>query len=86
MPTFAVVATVDDAAAGDVAFRLRLVPPFDLPLDGIDGHQVLLGSEHAAFVFWGSDPEAALVRASGRADALDRVAHRATLRVVVPVL
>ena len=78
MPSFAIVATVDEVAAGDVAFRLRLVPPFDLPLEGIDGHQVFLGREHAAFVFWGSDPEAALVRASGRADVLDRVTHAIT--------
>lgn len=78
MPSFAIVATVDEGAAGDVAFRLRLAPPFDLPLDGIDGHQVFLGREHAAFVFWGSDPEAALVLASGRADALDRMAHAIT--------
>src|SRR6476659_3949431 len=78
MPTFAIVATVEEGAAGDVAFRLRLAPPFDLPLDGIDGHQVFLGGEHASFVFWGSDPEPAVVRASGRADALDRMADAIT--------
>lgn len=59
----------------DVRFQLRTVPPFDLPLAGIDGHQAFLGAEHAAFVFWGSDPEAALVRVSGRTDVRERVTH-----------
>ena len=61
----------------DVGFRLHTVPPFDLPLEGISGHQVFLGPEHAAFVFWGSDPEAALVRASGESDLARRVVEAA---------
>jgi hypothetical protein len=73
MASFALVATVDPKAASDVGFRLRTVPPFDLPQEGIAGHQAFLGPEHAAFVFWGSDPEGALVRASGQADVRQRV-------------
>jgi hypothetical protein len=75
VPSFALVAAVDEALMEDVRFQLRTVPPFDLPLQGVDGHQAFLGAEHAAFVFWGSDPEAALVRVSGRADVRERVAH-----------
>jgi hypothetical protein len=78
MANFAVVATVNENSADEVAFRLGSAPPFDLPLDGIDGHQAYLGREHAAFVFWGSDPEGALVRASGRPDALQRFTHAIT--------
>jgi len=78
MANFAVVAAVNENSAGEVAFRLGTAPPFDLPLDGIDGHQAYLGREHAAFVFWGSDPEGALVRASGRPDALERFTHAIT--------
>jgi hypothetical protein len=73
MASFALVATVDPKAASDVGFRLRTVPPFDLPQEGIAGHQAFLGPEHAAFVFWGSDPEGALVRASGHADVRQRL-------------
>jgi hypothetical protein len=78
MANFAVVAAVNENSADEVAFRLGTAPPFDLPLDGIDGHQAYLGREHAAFVFWGSDPEGALVRASGRPDALKRFTHAIT--------
>jgi hypothetical protein len=78
MANFAVVAAVNENSADEVAFRLGTAPPFDLPLDGIDGHQAYLGREHAAFVFWGSDPEGALVRASGRPDALERFTHAIT--------
>jgi hypothetical protein len=77
VPSFALVAAVDEASMEDVRFQLRTVPPFDLPLAGIDGHQAFLGEEHAAFVFWGSDAEAALVRVSGRADVRERVTHAA---------
>ncbi len=75
MPTFALVATIKPEARSDVSLRLHTVPPFDLPLDGIDGHQAFLGVEHAAFLFWGPDPEGALVRASGRVDVQQRVAR-----------
>ncbi|HYX84624.1 MAG TPA: hypothetical protein VE777_06610 [Gaiellales bacterium] len=77
MASFALVATVDEGARDDVAMRLRTVPPFELPLEGIDGHQVFLGAEHAAFVFWGGDPEGALVRVSGQSDVRERVAQAA---------
>jgi hypothetical protein len=57
----------------DVDRRLRSEPPFELPLHGIDGHQVLIGSDHAAFLFWGDNPESALIRASGRAEVQTRI-------------
>jgi len=72
MTSFALVATVDAATASEFRSQLR-TPPFGLPQAGILGHQVFVGPEHAAFVFWGSDPEGALVRASGHADVRRRV-------------
>jgi hypothetical protein len=73
----AVVAAVDERAVNDVGFRLRTAPPFELPQTGIDGHQVFLGDAHAAFVFWGGDPEAALVRLSGDAGVRERITRAA---------
>lgn len=72
MTSLALVATVDAATASDLRSQLR-TPPFGLPQPGISGHQVFVGREHAVFVFWGSDPEGALVRVSGRADVRRRV-------------
>lgn len=73
MPSFAVVAAADRDAWADVHLQLQTQAPFPLPLPGIDGHQVFLGAEHAAFVFWGADPESALVQISGHADVRERV-------------
>jgi hypothetical protein len=75
MPSFALVATLKAESAAAVRQRLHTVPPFDLPLEGIDGHQAFLGADHAAFVFWGDDPEGALVRESARGDVQARVAR-----------
>jgi hypothetical protein len=72
MTSFALVAAVDAATASDFRSQLR-TPPFGLPQPGVSGHQVFVGPEHAVFVFWGSDPEGALVRASGHADVRQRV-------------
>jgi hypothetical protein len=75
MPSFALVATLKAESAAAVRQRLHTVPPFDLPMAGIEGHQAFVGTEHAAFLFWGDDPEGALVRASGREDVQRRVAQ-----------
>jgi len=77
MPSVAVVAAVEERSAENVGFRLRTAPPFELPQVGIDGHQVFLGDAHAAFVFWGADPEGALVRISGDANVRDRITRSA---------
>ena len=69
------VATVEPGAQADVHARLQMAPPFHLPQDGIAGHQVFIGPDHVAFVFWGADPEDALVRLSGHADVRTRVSQ-----------